>query len=677
MYWIFRIIAILLSLAAGYWVYRADKRRNIPKPWLTAALRSLVILGTLLLLVFPVLHLERHKVQKPVVVLLQDNSVSAGVALKGDSVKFRQAMLQLGKHLSDDYQVVYKGFGDKLQDDSLFRYDQQSTDISSALNEVQEIYGRQNLGGIVLATDGRFNQGSNPLYAPSAFNGSLYTVALGDSQQHKDIRIAQVYANRVVSLKSQFEVRADILALRCNGYSNTVKLEEAGKGIVATAALSVSSDRYDRSVSFTVQAETPGLHHYIITIPAADGEENTANNKRDVFVEVTDEKKHILILAAAPHPDVTALKEALAGMEQYEVTVRGADNIPSSLAGYQTVILHGLPDNNANLVQLLENSHKPVWCILGPQSNFGAINLLQKAVVLHMTSGYQQDLQPSANTSFDGFTLPQGIAATADKMPPLSVPAGSVAPAPGTSALFVQRGTAAPLWVLHSGSPSFALLAGEGIWRWRLYEYKNSGTHNVIDECIRQTVALLTANSNEKPFRVELPKYIWSEQEPVNITAYLLNASNEQVNSAPAQLTLTDSAGHKQEYSFERSGNAYRLNIGIHSGGNYTYTAHTVYDGKTYNVSGSFVIEHMPLELMETGADFPLLYGLSKKYNGSLFTTGNIATLYDSIKLNKRLAPVIRTETDTLPLVDNKWFFAVLLLIAIAEWLLRKYWLAQ
>ena len=80
---------------------------------------------------------------------------------------------------------------------------------------------------------------------------------------------------------------------------------------------------------------------------------------------------------------------------------------------------------------------------------------------------------------------------------------------------------------------------------------------------------------------------------------------------------------------------------------------------------------------METGADYRLLYSLAQKYSGSFVPYTSVGTLYDSITANERIAPVIQTETRTAPLVDWKWYFFFILLLAVAEWLLRKYWLAQ
>ncbi len=677
MQWIYWVLAIVVSVGAGYWVYRADKKRAVPYPWLTSLLRSLVVFFTLLLILVPTIIITKNVVEKPVVLLLQDNSRSIGNALGNDSAAYRKNIEDLTHRLSDKYKVVQWGFGSTIQNDSLFQYRQPATDISAALSRAQEYFGLQNLGAVILATDGRFNEGMNPLYQQLSLHSALYAVAIGDSVQQKDIRIAKVYANKVATINSTFEIRADVVADLCKGYNNSAVIKE-GENMLSSVPVSVNNDKYDRSVSFTVKADKAGLHHYTISVPEAEGEKNVANNRRDIFVEVVEEKKNILIVSAAPHPDVNAIKDALSGLEAYKVTVCTADNFPASLTGYNVIILHGLPSVRYKITAQLLAAHKPLWLIFTSQADVKSLNSLSELTHSSISAASPHDEVAVFEPGFTTFTVPQNIQSVADKMPPLS---GNVnlSAGPGASILFSQKpgGQQAPLWVLQQGSVPTAILAGEGLWRWRLYEYKNFTGHTVIDECIRQTVAFLCANNNEKPFGVSLQKYIWSDQESISLSAHLLNANNEQVNTPDVQLTIIDSAGRKQNFSFERSGTAYNVNVGVWAGGTYTYSAHTTYNEKQYSANGTFVVESIPLELMESGADYPLLYGLARKYNGGFVAARNVASLYDSISHNDHIKPIIQSNTETVPLIDRKWYFFIILLLALSEWLLRKYWLAQ
>ena len=176
MQWIYWIIAVLLASGAALWVYRTDKKRAVPYPWITSLLRGLVVFFTLLLILVPSLNITQNTEEKPVVVLLQDNSRSVAIALGKDTAAYRANTEALLKKLSDKYKIVKWGFGGPVQTDTVFDYKQPATDISAALDRVQEYYGTQNLGAVILASDGRFNQGSNPMFTQSGLSGTLYTV---------------------------------------------------------------------------------------------------------------------------------------------------------------------------------------------------------------------------------------------------------------------------------------------------------------------------------------------------------------------------------------------------------------------------------------------------------------------------------------------------------------------
>lgn len=668
------ILMAAATLAAVYFTWRADKRRAVPWPWLTALLRGLSVALVFLLLLAPSVIITRNETKEPVVVLLQDDSQSIPESLKGDTAAFRRQFEELASRLKGRFRVVRWSFGSSVLADTLYRYRRQSTDIAAALDRVQEFYGQQNLGAVVLASDGRFNQGVNPLFQNLAVKSPLYAVPLGDSTAPKDLRIGDVYANRTVARGSQFEIRADIIALGCDGYSNPVTLEEPEAGTLGSVPVQVNGDRYDRAVSFSVSADKPGLHHYVLSLPLADGESNTANNRRDVFVEVVEEKKNILLFSAAPHPDVNAIREALQGLESYNVTVRTADNPPASVNDYQVLIFHGMPPAGGQIP-----AGKPVWYIASANTDLQVLNAQQDAVALNGSAQYRHDVYGAPVSSFGLFSLPAGIQAVADRLPPLSVPNASVRAGAATSLLFTQKGEGSdqPLWVLQSGAVPKALLLGEGLWRWRLYEYRYFNRHLVVDECIRQTVAFLAANASEKPFRVEMPKHVWSDQENISFNAYLLNPSNEPVNTPDARLTIRDSAGQARTFSFEKAGNAYRLNIGVWAGGTYSYTAQCNYNGRALAVAGSFVVQNQPLELIETGADYAFLNSLAHKYNGRTIQRHQLDDLYKELINNKDIRPQIQSNTESVPLINWKWYFFLLLLLATAEWLLRKYWLAQ
>jgi hypothetical protein len=80
-----------------------------------------------------------------------------------------------------------------------------------------------------------------------------------------------------------------------------------------------------------------------LALQVLNNEVNVQNNTLDVFVEVLDARQKVLILAAAPHPDIGAIKQSLEDNENYEITLRMAGDPVASINEYNLVILHQLP----------------------------------------------------------------------------------------------------------------------------------------------------------------------------------------------------------------------------------------------------------------------------------------------------------------------------------------------
>lgn len=665
------ILAIATSLAVGYFTYRADVNRAAPLPWLTAALRTLLVFGVWLLIISPGITTRRTETRKPVIVLLQDESESIAGALGRDTATYRQIFEELKQRLSGKYLVVQRGFGTAVQSDSFYNYRQPATDIAAALQNVTNFFGAQNLGAVLLATDGRFNQGQHPLFAALPLTAPLYTIALGDTSIPRDVRVTAVYANQSVSLNSQFEIRADVVGQQVKGYNGEITLSENGRIIarqqVATPA---SGDRFDATAAFSVMADRPGFHRYVVSATVMDGEQNTRNNSRVVLVEVVEKETRILLAAAAPHPDISAIEAALKGAGRFKLSINYGQRLPD-VSACDLLILHNLPTAPGQLASF----NKPIWLIAGNGTNATALSGISLPAS-QVSPAPPHDVFAAANSGFSLFSLPRQTAAVLDKLPPLSTATGAATLQGGAQSLFNQRGGNQPLWAFYQNRPSSAVTLGEGLWRWRLYEYRFFQNHQVVDECIRQTVSFLAHDPNIKPWRVSLSKTAWNSGEPIILNGNLTNAAGQGVNTPDAAVIITDSAGKATKYHFDKEGNAYRLNLGIQPPGVYQYRATVNYEGKSYTEAGSFSVGIYSLEQSESNADFPLLYSLAQQYGGSAVTYRQAGSLYDTLA-RKNIQPVVDYYEEKAPLIDWKFYFLFILIIAVTEWLLRKYWLAQ
>lgn len=660
------ILAFGSALFAGWLVFRSDTRKGLPRPWLTAALRSLLWLLVWLLLLSPTLPLRQSETRQQTVVILEDDSRSISAALESDTALFRKKIESLSSTLGKDVRVLNLAFGSRIRQDSLFRYADLFTNISEALEAAVSRSGKRQPAAIILATDGRYNAGSNPIYTSLPVTAPVHILSVGDTALEKDLRIGRIYAPRTVAKGSTFEVRADVLATGLAGLSTTASLTGGG-GNGGAFSFTVSGDRFDRAASFTLSAPRAGVYSYTLNLPAAPGERNIQNNSRKFYVEVVDQKKKVLLAAAVPHPDVKALREALSTVESYDLTVQTGPTV--NTAGYDVAILHGLP------TAAIPASNIPTWYILTPTTSATAFNAAQQAVAIDGATASQRfsyALPPVAGFSF--FVPPPGLEALVDRLPPLSISGNNARIAPDAQSLFRQReAPALPLWALRGGRPAAALTLGEGLWRWRLSEYRQRKEQRIVDECIRQTVAFLAAGMGDRKFRLDMPKWEWNDGEGVVLNGYLLNAGNQSVNDAEVTITITDSAGRERNYKMDRVGSGYRLNMGALLPGSYRFSGKATADGKTYSDGGSFVVAEMPLELLQTGADYPFLQSLAGRFNGTVRPWQQANDLLKILQQSDALKPRIETSETPKPLIDWKWMFVLILAVATAEWLVRRY----
>ena len=109
-----------------------------------------------------------------------DNSASVSQAI--DSVELRDKLSTV-QELADD--LSGKGFevvittidGTVLNSASDLSFDSQSTNLNEILKSIQSDYEGRNLGGVLLVSDGIYNQGLSPTFSP--YNFEITTLGTG------------------------------------------------------------------------------------------------------------------------------------------------------------------------------------------------------------------------------------------------------------------------------------------------------------------------------------------------------------------------------------------------------------------------------------------------------------------------------------------------------------------
>lgn len=679
------LFCALLGLAFAAALYFRDKTFRDQSPILNkvlGALRWLTATIIAVLLLAPVLKSSVTEIKKPVVVLAQDASESIGIAVK-DTPQYRSQFEALQNALGDKYEVKSYSFGEKVREGIDFQFKDKLTNASDLVKNVYDLYSNQNLGALVIASDGIYNEGSNPLYAAAKLNAPVYTVALGDTTPKRDLIVKRVFHNNIAYLGDKFNIQIDVAAANCAGANTSLtvaRLDAAGNpSVVSTTPISINKNDFFTTKEVTLDASQAGVMRFRIAVTSVNGEVTTVNNVKEIFVEILDARTKILILANAPHPDLAAINEGIVLNKNYTVSVGYVNDLKVNVGDYDFVILHQVPsvsNGGDAALNILNGKKTPRLYIVGAQSDCRKLTTMQSLMTLSADGKNMNDVQATLNGGFNLFTLDN----TFSQFPnfnPIQSPFGEYKEAGGGQVLFYQKigkvDTKYPLIMLgESNGIRTGIIAAEGLWKWRLFDFAQHQNHDLFDGLMSKIITYLSVKEDKRKFRAASDKNMYRENEPIQFTAELYNNSYELINDPDVRVILTNGEGKQFPYTMNKSGRSYALSAGILPVGNYQYKATTSVGGQQLEAGGAFTVQPIQLELYETTADHAVLRALANQFGGSMVYPKDMASIADSIKA-RTMKPIMYTTTKTESAMNLKWIFGILILLLAAEWFLRRY----
>ncbi len=679
------LFCVLAALCYALLLYWRDQRFREVAPrlhvWL-GLLRFLAVFLVTLLLLEPLIKSVVTEVKKPIVVVAQDVSESVAMALRADTAALRTDLEALRARLADRYEVATFSFGQAVRPGLDAPFADKATNLDALFRELYDRYAGQNLGAVIVATDGIYNRGANPLYTGRQLGAPLYAIALGDTVPEKDLLIKQVFFNKIVYLGDQFVVQVDVAAHHCDGERATLSVQQIEGGQARTlqqVPVRVQGDDFFTTVEVTLEARQAGVQRYRFSLSRLTDEVSTANNTRDVFVEVLDARQKILLLAHAPHPDLAAIRRALEQRKNYEVAVAFADQ-PIDVAAYDFVVLHQLPSRKypiQGLLAQMDARKTPRLFIVGAQTDLARFNEAQALLTIRGNGGQVNDVTAWVQPDFDLFTWDERLAAELKVWPPLQAPFGEYGLGDAEVLLWQRIGkvdTQYPLWAF--GEPSgvrTGVLTAEGLWRWRLFEYLQHQNHELTDGLLAKAVQYLSVKEDKRRFRVRVTKNIFDENERIVFDGELYNPSYELVNEPDVTLTVRDENGREYTWVMDKTEKAYRLDAGILPVGSYTFSARVQYGGEMLTATGRFSVQPVQLEAFATTADHALLRRLAEEYGGQLLYPDQIDEIPALLEQSGKVKPVAYASTRTQGLLHHKWLFFLILGLLSLEWFLRRY----
>jgi hypothetical protein len=673
------ILAGVLYAAALY--FREHRYEfSLTRRIIMGGIRALTVAFIAFFLLSPFFRSTTRKVEEPIILVAQD--LSASITTKSDSLfllnEYPALMNSFMEELGQDFDVHAYAFGETFREGIDFKYTDNQSNITEVLAEVQSRYLNRNVGALIIASDGIFNKGIHPLYALEYLPYPVYTIALGDTTPVRDAAVVNVSHNRIAYLNNTFPLEVHVRGTLCDGLGTTLRVLKDGK-LLFSERIVFSGNNDNRFIPVELLAEQTGLQRYKVELLPVEGETTTGNNTRDIFVEVLEARQKVLVLYSAPHPDVSAIAHTLEGQENYEAEVYQASKFSGNPQEFSLVILHQIPSRQQAYTTLLRQIHDadlPMLHILGSGSDLNVFNTLGYGLTITGSGNRVDETLPALNPSFALFTLSDEIPEVLRFFPPLFSPFGIYRESLASNPLFFRQigstATDAPLMTfLDVSGKKIGVIAGEGIWRWRLANFARRDNHNVFNELLNKSIQYLALREQQDRFMVRTNN-TWNENEVIEFSAEFYNESFEPLTTPEIELLITDEEDRQYPFAFSRTRNAYTLRAGSMEPGNYSYTASTQWQTERFEVKGAFSVLPVQVEFTNTVANHRLMRGLAERFGGEMFYPSQTANIIEILRGRDEVKPVFYLEKTYLELIDIKWLLALLIALLAAEWIFRR-----
>ncbi len=679
------LIIVVFSFALSFLLYWKDKFLNeINKSirYFLLTLRFVSIFLIAFFLIKPLINNVKKDFFKAKLLVLQDNSES--IILNKDSLFYKTELHEQYNKLYNELEnknidySIYR-FSDSLSLSSNFKFDKKTSNISEALSQALDLNIENNIGGILLLSDGINNKGQDPYYFSKNVQVPIYTVGLGDTSLNSDLKIDQIQLNKIGFTNQKIPFSIDISTLNIDKSSVKLSIYE-NKNVLFQKDINLKSGNDYKTVEGLISQLPVGIHKLDFELPELKTEYNIKNNKQSVYINIVESKQKILLLSSAPHPDIAAIKSVLSKQKNYEFESSNIRDFKGQIGDYNLVILYQLPtikDKCKSIITEINQKHIPTLTFISDQTDFTSLNTIKSGIPISKKLNKNDLIEQLANPSFTLFKQSKDLLNFFDKVPPLIAPMIKVYHKSNVYGLTFQniknvKTNQLSIFFTETENNKLAYILGEGIWRWKIYDYQKNQSFSNFNEFLVKTVQYLSIKTPKDNFIVDI-KNRFEEYEPVQINVQLYNKSLELIQDQEISIKYFDSEGHEFNNILSPNSTAYSSNLGLLKPGIYHYEISTILDQKKMVKMGQFVVSPSFLEYKNLTANHQLLKSISKNTNAIYFEKENWLSVVDSIEQNPHFKTKVYSSDELTDLIHFKWILLLIVFLLSIEWFIRKF----
>ena len=659
---IYSLACFFVGISYAYFLYRKENllKAKIIKQ-LLFVIRTLFITFLAVLLLNPVVKSIRKSKHNPIIILAQDVSESIPNSFS------LEILTKIRKELTG-FEVHEFSFSDKVNKGFSNNNSGLSTNYSNLFDDMKSRFANRNIAGLVLASDGLYNSGGNPLY-DNRINFPIYPIAQGDTLIVRDLSIAKVLQNEIAFLGNTFPLEITVSAQQFKGESIQVEIWYKGNKIHSEDRIIYSNDEYQK-VKINLLAENVGLQKYTVLVSQLSKEKNSINNRYTSYVDVIDSRYKILLLSEKNHPDLAAYKNAVEKNKNYALEQVNVIDFNGNFEAYQLVVVFGINENNPLILQLAK-ADIPLLVFDFQQNS----NLKLTSSFSFKSRGGLQEVKAVKSEFFSKFTLSPELLSLISDAPPLLTPFGKYTLQIGSEVVIAQQVgmqvTSKPIILVNeSNGRKSAFITAEGFWKWKLFNYASENNNIAFDELFSKLTQYLVLQVDKSKLRIDYKKQ-FTENSNIYFEASLFNDSYELINDEEISLVIQNEMGDEFDYEFSRALKIYNLNVGVMDVGKYTFLAKV--KGSELISNGSFDVKAIQLEQLYTVANHKILFQLANISGGKLFYPNQSDKIITAIKKSKNNLISISTKEKLKDMINIPMILLILLAIISLEWFLRKY----
>lgn len=194
----------------------------------------------------------------------------------------------------------------------------QATDLAAALGSVLEQVPPDELGGVVLLSDGRHNRPARVEEAARRFgilDAPIASVAVGHARPPRDAAVLRVQAPEAIHLGDRMRVSAELKFDGYLGQKAKVRLLR-GEEVLEEQEVAIPQENHREEVNFVQVPEAGGLGDFHIEIAPLNGERFTDNNGWDFETSITDARTNVLLVDRHPRWEFRYLRNLFYGRDK-------------------------------------------------------------------------------------------------------------------------------------------------------------------------------------------------------------------------------------------------------------------------------------------------------------------------------------------------------------------------